>query len=254
MSTTIAGTAFDCWNAPPPLPVLRRKQVHVWRAALEQPSAVIDVLWDTLAVDERERAERFHFRRDREHYIVARGVLRNIIGRYSGIRPGALRFRYGSHGKPALAVELNEARINFNVSHSHNLALFAITRERELGIDIEYVRAEFAQGRVAEQFFSRREVATLRALPADAQAVAFFNCWTRKEAYVKAKGEGLSMPLDRFDVSLVPGEAAALLTTRGDAREASRWALQELMPAPGFVAAIAVEGHEWELECWQWQE
>lgn len=254
MSSAITRTALDRWNAPPPLPVLGRNLVHVWRAALDQPPPVINALWDTLAGDERERAERFHFRRDREHYIVARGVLRNIIGRYSGMRPGALRFCYGSHGKPALSVELNEALINFNVSHSHNLALFAITRERELGIDIEYVRAEIAKERIAEQFFSRREVAMLRALPADAQATAFFNCWTRKEAYVKAKGEGLSMPLDRFDVSLVPGEAAALLATRGDTQEASRWALQELMPAPGFVAALAVEGHEWELECWHWSE
>ena len=242
------------WRAPPETLVLGCDEVHVWRATLDQTPSQIQSFRHNLAADEQARAERFHFERDREHFIVARGVLRAILGRYLNRAPEGLSFCYGSHGKPALAGESGGDAIRFNVSHSHGVALYAVTRGREVGIDLERIRFDLAVAEIAERFFSRREAAMLRTLPTEAQRQAFFRCWTRKEAYIKARGEGLSLPLDQFDVSLAPGEPEAILGTQPDPSEASRWSLQELTPAPGYVAALAVEGHGWRLACWQWPD
>ena len=227
-------------------------EVHVWRATLDQAPSQIQSFLQSLAADERARAERFYFDGDREHFIVARGVLRAILGRTLNRVPESLSFCYGSHGKPALAGESDGATIRFNVSHSHGVALYAVTRGREVGVDLEHIRFDLAVAEIAERFFSRREIAMLRTLPTELQCQAFFHCWTRKEAYIKARGEGLSLPLDQFDVSLIPGEPAALLGTQQDPSEASRWSVQELFPAPGYAAALAVAAHGLRLTCWQW--
>lgn len=224
--------------------------MHVWRAALDVPESQVRSLWDTLAVDERQRAERFFFEKDRTHFVVARGLLRVLLGRYLRQDSPHLCFTYGPHGKPALATDTGGVGLCFNVSHSHGLALYAITGGREVGVDVERIRPEIAQEKIAERFFSPREVNALRALPLPLQASAFFACWTRKEAYIKAKGAGLTLPLDQFDVSLTPGEPAALLRTAWDPQEAAYWALQDLAPAPGYRAAVAVAGHDWRLTCW----
>jgi 4'-phosphopantetheinyl transferase len=208
----------------------------------------------TLAPDEQARAERFYFRKDRERFIVARGLLRVILSRYLDTKPGQLRFCYGLNGKPSLVTTPGQDTLNFNSSHSQGLALYAITRNREIGIDLEYIDTDFACEQVAEQFFSSREKATLRTLPTKMKHEAFLTCWTRKEAYIKARGEGLSFPLDQFDVSMIPGEPALLANTRGDPQEASRWSLRELRPSTSYMAALAVEGHGWRLSCWNWQE
>ena len=205
----------------------------------------------TLTADECQRAERYVFEKDRTHFVVARGLLRVLLGRYLRQDPQHLRFTYGPHGKPALATDTGGMSLRFNVSHSHGLALYAITRGREVGVDVERIRPEVAQEKIAERFFSPREVTVLRALPTPLQAPAFFACWTRKEAYIKAKGDGLSLPLDQFDVSLAPGEPAALLHTTWDPQEAACWALQDLAPAPDYRAAVVVAGHDWRLTCWE---
>jgi 4'-phosphopantetheinyl transferase len=231
---------------------LSNAEVHVWRAVLDPPALWIERLQRTLSADEVQRAARFHFARDRRRFIVARGALRDILGRYLGVPPSALEFRYSVYGKPDLAGVADGQRLCFNLSHSYEMALFAITCDRDVGVDIEHLDRAIACEEVAERFFSARERATLRALPADVQHRAFFNCWTRKEAYIKAHGEGLSLPLDQFDVSLAPGEPVALLATHGDPQETLRWSLQALTPGPGYVAALAVEGQGWQLSCWQW--
>jgi 4'-phosphopantetheinyl transferase len=182
---------------------------------------------------------------------VARGSLRTILGAYLRKDPVQLSFTYSRYGKPGLADEDDANAVNFNLSHANELALIAVTRERGIGVDIEFIRPEFATEEIAERFFSKNEVAALRALPREAQSEAFFNCWTRKEAYIKAMGEGMSMPLDQFHVSLEPGSAAALLGNLRDAQEVSRWSLRELAPGAGYVAAVAVEGNDWQLRCWQ---
>ncbi|HYO92152.1 MAG TPA: 4'-phosphopantetheinyl transferase superfamily protein [Pyrinomonadaceae bacterium] len=175
------------------------------------------------------------------------------MGAYLNIVPEQLRFRYGSFGKPALISDSGGKELRFNVAHSGGRALYAFSSRRELGIDIEQVREDFDYLEIAEHFFSRREISTLRALPAAAQARGFFNCWTRKEAYIKAHGAGLSIPLNSFDVSLVPGEPARLLSVRDDPQAASRWSLQEIEVEAGYVAALAVEGDGWRMKRWQWQ-
>jgi 4'-phosphopantetheinyl transferase len=200
------------------------------------------------------RATRFYFEKDRRHFIVARGVLRAILGRYLDLAPECLSFCYSSYGKPALSGEPDLNSIRFNLSHSYGVALYAVTRGREVGIDLERIRSDLAVAQIAARFFHRREIEMLRALPGEMQNRAFFRCWTRKEAYIKARGEGLSLPLDRFDVSLDPGEPGMVDGASRDPSEASRWSLQELNPIPGYAAAVAVEGHDWHLTCWQWPD
>jgi 4'-phosphopantetheinyl transferase len=242
------------WRCPPADLTLSSAEVHVWRAALDPVMECVERLQRSLSVDERQRAARFYFPRDRRRFIVARGILRDILGRYLRVPPPDVQFCYSAYGKPALANGPDEDVLRFNLSHSHETALFAITRGREIGVDIEYLRREIACEEIAERFFSAQERADLRALPAALKQQAFFNCWTRKEAYIKAHGEGLSLPLDQFDVSLAPGEPAALLATRSDPDEALRWSLQALATGPCYIAAVAVEGYDWQGRYWQWRQ
>lgn len=229
-------------------------EVHVWRAALDQPAISLKKLTQTLSRDESMRADRFYFDRDRKRFIVGRGMLRNILSLYLRTEPRLLRFSYGAYGKPYLVGRAGEETIRFNLSHSHELALYGFTRGREIGVDLEYIHdvPEFDQ--IAARFFSESENAVLDTLPSNEKQEAFFNCWTRKEAYIKAIGNGLAHPLDQFDVSLAPGEPARLLKVDGDVQEAGRWSLKSLMPAPGYVAAIAIEGHDWRLQQWRWSD
>jgi 4'-phosphopantetheinyl transferase len=242
----------DLWQLPPQDLALGDGDVHVWRASLDLAAEQVDYYRALLAPDEQARADRFHFPSGRDHFIVAHGILRAMLARYLTLEPGELRFGYSRYGKPSLAEETGGTKLCFNLSHAHGLALYAVNHGREVGIDVEYVRADLAYEQIAERFFSPGEVSVLRSLPAADRIEAFFNCWTRKEAYIKARGEGLSHPLERFDVSLAPGEPAALLRTPGDPPEAYRWSLKALSPGPGFVAALAVRGHSWRLRCWQW--
>ena len=247
-------TASASWSAPPQTMMLGDDQIHVWRASLNLPMSRVQSLRRTLVAAELRRVKRYRFERDHQRFIVARGLLRAILSRYVGIEPGQLRFCYGPQGKPQLVGETGGEALCFNASHSHELVLYAITRGREIGVDLEYMHRDLADVEIAERFFSPREIAALRALPADVQREAFFTCWTRKEAYLKARGDGLALRLDQFDVSLAPGEPAVLLSTNDDPQEASRWSLQELNPGPGYVATLAVEGRDWQLKCWQWKD
>jgi len=234
--------------------LLGDNEVHVWRASLELPAPRVQALQHDLSEEELERAERFHFQRHRNHFIVARGLLRTILGRYLKTEPRRLRFHYGPKGKPELAGKAGQRALHFNVSHSHELALYAITHGREIGVDVERIRPDVASEKIAERFFSPREAGTLRELPAEVRQEAFYTCWTRKEAYLKAIGEGITLRLDQFEVSVTPGEPAILLNINGDPKEASYWSLKELDPGPGFVGALAVKGHGWDLRCLRWEE
>jgi 4'-phosphopantetheinyl transferase len=232
--------------------MLARDEVHVWRAALDVAPTEAAGLRKTLAADERARAGRFHFERDRAHFIVARGVLRAILGCYLTRAPECLSFCYNAHGKPALAGGPDAQAIRFNLSHSDGVALYAVARGREVGIDVERIRCNLAVAEIAERFFSRREDAMLQNIPTEERHQAFFRVWTRKEAYVKARGEGLSLLSDKMDVSPASGEPDAPVGDRGDPSGAARWSIQDLVPGPGYAAALAVEGHGWHLACWQW--
>ena len=215
-------------------------EVHVWRLELVQPDDVLDTFWTTLEADETQRANRFHFEKHRRAFVVGRGFLRDVLSDYVNAKPESLRFSYGAYGKPALNGEHKNARLRFNMSHSHNLALLAITEDNQIGVDVEYMRADFASADIAQRFFSRAEVATFNSLADEERVAAFFRCWTRKEAFIKATGKGLSQSLDGFDVTLAPGVAAELL--RVDQEDATRWFLSDIDVGSEYAAALAVEG------------
>jgi 4'-phosphopantetheinyl transferase len=190
-----------------------------------------------LDADEHRRATRFRFERDRRRYIMRRGKLREFLSVYLNCAPSRIRFAYNRFGKPSLI----GGDLRFNLSHSHAMALFVVARGIEVGCDIERRDPQLVSEQIPEHFFSPCEVQTLRSLPAADQTLAFFNCWTRKEAFIKARGYGLSLPLNSFDVSLVPHEPAMLL------RGCEGWSVQSCEPEPGYQAAVVAEGPDWRL-------
>ena len=238
------------WPAPPDQLSLSATDVHIWRASLEQTPGVVANLRHLLSPEEQVRADRFHFEKDRRHFTVARGGLRKLLGRYLSMAPAEIQFSYAERGKPRLAPDLEQG-LKFNLAHSGGLALYAITRIGEIGVDLEHIRPEFTGDEIARRFFSATEVACLGQLPAPSRHRAFFDCWTRKEAFIKAKGIGLSLALDQFDVTLRPDEPAALISTRWDRDEAARWSLRAIDVGPGFVGAVALEAHDWQFNCWE---
>ena len=236
------------WRRPSGRPSLRPDDVHLWVAELDGAGDLVDVL----SPDELERAERYRHPTDRARFVACRGVLRGLLASYLDRSPRAVRFAYGRQGKPTLDMESSTLDLRFNASRRGNLALYAVASGRDVGVDLEPVDPTFATREVAERFFSPREVEALRALPEVQQTEAFFHCWTRKEAYLKALGTGLSIPLDSFDVSLAPGAPPAILDARGAAAAATHWSVHALDPAPGIVGALAVESGPTRLACWRW--
>ena len=234
------------WSPGPASVSPQSGEAHVWRVDLEQREDVVRQFRATLEDDEIHRADRFHFEKDRRAFAVSRGFLRHVLGRYLETKPEAIRFSYGPYGKPALD---GEHALRFNMSHSRAVALVAVTESKEVGVDVEYIRANFATEDIARRFFSPREVEAFNALTRDQQVAAFFRCWTRKEAYIKAIGRGLSQPLDGFDVTLVPDVPPALL--RADEDDASRWSLSDIDVGDDYAAALMVEGQISNMRCWQ---
>jgi 4'-phosphopantetheinyl transferase len=223
------------WHRASARPSVARHTVHVWRGFLDRLTAHARAFRDVLAADELQRAARYHFARDFEHFIVRRGLLRVLLGRYLRVDPGQLRLIEGPAGKPEVAGTISPGAVRFNVSRSDGLVLFAVTLDRQVGVDVERVRPAVADDSVAETFFAPGEVAALRALPAALQPAVFFNAWTRKEAYVKATGQGLTRGLDGVRAD-------------GSHDELGRFTVRTLHPAPGYAAALVVEGRDWELE------
>ncbi|HEV8133982.1 MAG TPA: 4'-phosphopantetheinyl transferase superfamily protein [Pyrinomonadaceae bacterium] len=230
---------------------LGAKEVHIWRTPLDLTTTIVEGLRQSLSQDELARAGRFHFERDRQHFIVARGCLRTILSRYLKTSAAEIEFIYGVNGKPQLADSCLQAQpLYFNLAHSAGLALYAFTLIGELGVDLELIRTDFTGDDIAKRFFSPGEVACLNAVSAELRHEAFFNCWTRKEAFIKATGSGLSLPLDQFEVTLTPGEPARLLRTTWNEDEASRWSIKSIDAGQRYVAAVAVAAHDWELKSW----
>jgi 4'-phosphopantetheinyl transferase len=220
---------------------LSEGEVHLWILPLDPPAQPLDTLYGYLAPDELTRAQRFVFQRDREHFAAARGYLRAILAQYAGCSPSEIRLGYGAHGKPYLAVSPAADGLTFNLSHTSGLGLCAVTRGRHLGVDVERIRPEVDILSIARCTFSPAEQARLDALPPALRLTAFYACWTRKEAYIKARGDGLSYPLDAFDVSLVPGEPTSLLRSAEGPAEQRRWELYDIDAGAGYAAALAVE-------------
>jgi 4'-phosphopantetheinyl transferase len=244
---------FSSWTGRPANLQLPREELHVWLADLDHPALTLWEMEAVLVPDERQRAERFRAVRDRQRFAICRGMLRFLLGAYLDTAPQFLRFVYGPQGKPALAELTAAFALHFNLAHAHGLVLFALSRDREIGVDLELVRPIPEMEHISERFFAPGECSALRQLEPEQRQEAFFHCWTRKEAFVKAKGAGLSHPLDRFEVSLTPGERARLLTIDGDRQAAAGWTIRELRPAPGYVAALAVPGLDGRLVCRRWE-
>lgn len=246
MSTTLSVTGL--WR-------LACDAVHSWCVRLDVSPETSAGLYATLTSDERNRSARLRFERDRRRFTVAHGVLRDLLGRYLGTHPGQIRFVYNAFGKPRLGPEFG-SRLRFNLSHSADLALIAIAADADIGVDLEYIRAQPDYAEIARRFFSAAEVDHLHRLPSHLHTQAFFGCWTKKEAYVKACGEGLAIPLTSFSVPLTTGPAHTPVDLYGASRDtapARRWSLYTLQPAPGYIGALAIEGSAWRLSQWHWE-
>jgi 4'-phosphopantetheinyl transferase len=231
------------WSRPVRDLALQKDEVHIWLAWLDVERQERTRLSSYLSKDEVSRVERFVFPRDRDHFIVARGRLRELLGKYLHCPPNAVQFKTGRYGKLSLLDDRDPLR--FNLSHSHGLALYGFCMGRELGIDTEKIRPGFVGEGIAERYFSARERRELSELSKELRDTAFFLCWTRKEAYIKAHGDGLQIALDSFDVSLKPGEPETLRSA-----DSGRWSLRSFAPAPEFVAAIIVEGEIGSTRFW----
>ncbi|MEW6601877.1 MAG: 4'-phosphopantetheinyl transferase superfamily protein [Nitrospirota bacterium] len=239
------------WRTPPDDLSLDRNELHVWRCFLDQPDQQRVSLEATLSDDEMRRAERYHFERDRLRFIITRGVLRTILGKYLGSGPVDVSFIYGTNGKPSLSGKQGTG-LCFNVSHSRDLALFAFTYDRKIGVDVEYVDGERAISHIVERFYSSAEMSAFQGLPPDARQNAFFTYWTCKEAYLKAEGTGLSFGLDKVEIALSAEGHASLAAIEGDAQKAASWTLHILDAAADYAAALAVDGRGTGLKKWQW--
>lgn len=239
---------FQSWKRGPALCTLWPNDVHVWRIRLDTPCS--NYFDEALSHEDRIHGKKFRFGIDRSRFVAARASLRLILNRYLRIPAAVLRFAQNSYGKPYLDNSQNPQGLRFNLSHSQDLALLAITRNRELGIDIEFKQIDFATDEVAEQFFSPFEISQFATIPPELKTEAFFNCWTRKEAYIKGRGEGLSFPLDQFDVTLRPDSTPGLLDNRIDRADVSRWSFLNLFPAPDYAATLAVEGSLKKIQLW----
>jgi len=232
--------------APAALPALEGT-VHVWAVRLDDASVDLRAGRELLSPDERERASRFHFEQHRRRYLISHIALHEILGRYLQIDPAQLDFDLGSNGKPRLKAALVASGIDFNLSHSHEVALLAVNRIGEIGVDIEYAKPDFKFQEIAERFFTAREVAAMRNLPPELQRQAFFKCWTSKEAFLKAKGTGLSGKLDEVEITLgVPDQVRVHASVPG-------WSLTELDSIETYESAVVVAGTAVPIQYYQWQ-
>jgi len=232
---------------------LTEESVLVIRAEIDLAPPVIAENYKNLSNSERERAARFKFDLHRNRYVACHGILRNILGILLDEKPSRLEFSRGERGKPALAGRHVSLGVEFNMAHSEKLVAFAIGKSRRLGIDIEYIESRTADEEVAATHFSERELADLKKLSGEEWKRGFFNCWTRKEAFIKATGEGLYRPLDSFDVTLIPGQPAEILSIDSDSDRALGWKTVELSFGEGYAGALTAEGRQWVPSLWEWE-
>ncbi|MBW1895048.1 MAG: 4'-phosphopantetheinyl transferase superfamily protein [Deltaproteobacteria bacterium] len=247
MSTTLTS-----WATPPKKLILSENDVHVWIASLDDSGIPAQDFAQILSEGERRKADRFVFERDKDRFVTRRGVLRTIIGRYYlAIQPYRLKFHYGVRGKPHLAECSGDDTLRYNQADSNGLALYAFSKNRDVGIDVEFMQHLTDAQQIVDGSFSEYEKAAYNTLLEREKHEAFFNCWTRKEAFIKAIGEGLYFPLDQFDVSIAPGESARLLRVAGQPEVAFKWSLTAFTPEAGYKAALAVKSKNCNFFYWR---
>ena len=239
------------WSQAPSSMAYPVGRIDVWRARLDEPSnAASEAI--VLSADEIARAGRLHFDKDRIHFTRCRSAVRNLLANYLDTPAADIRFEYPTNGKPQLATEQNPRGLQFNVSHAAGMALIAVGSVHRLGVDVEKIRSDVDTNSLAERFFSLRERIGLQALPDHLRVPGFFACWTRKESFLKATGDGLSFPLADFSVTTHPDLDPALEEIRGDTEVRKQWFLADLSVVDGYRAAVAVEGVFSRLETYSW--
>jgi len=241
----------DNWAHSPGVLELQSDQVDIWRVSLDRYPASAQWAESTLSADESERAARFHFEKDRHRYSLAHACLRDILSRYLHCKTGQIKFSTNGYGKPMLPPE---TKMEFNLSHSGDFVLIAVACGHRVGVDLEHFRMDLDHEKIAHRFFSQAECEEFIQIPHKQKVIAFFNCWTRKEAYSKAHGLGMSLPLNSFDVLFTPNIPAALLATRPDPSEARKWTLLSLDIHPEHTGALAVEGKKMKFRYWDWMQ
>jgi 4'-phosphopantetheinyl transferase len=228
-------------------------ETHVWAAALDLSGSALAALAATLAPEELDRASRFRFPIHQRRFVAARGSLRGLLAVYLGLPPQKLEFSTGLYGKPELAHGHAGRPLHFNLSHTENLALIAVTQAAEVGVDLERLRTFPDADDLVARFFSPHETEAYRALPLSERPLAFLHLWTRKEAWLKAKGEGIGHSLHRVEVELLPGKPAALKHLPTDLGQVADWSLHHLQPAADFVGALAVRWPQITIRCFRWE-
>ncbi|KPJ67459.1 MAG: hypothetical protein AMJ43_04175 [Coxiella sp. DG_40] len=224
----------DNWLIPTRFPALKPREAHIWLIAIKDFILRLDEFQSILSANERKQAQRFLFIQHQERFIVVHGILRQLLANYLSTASKKINFIYDNYGKPKVE------NIRFNISHSQDLALFAFTKYSDVGVDIEFVKKDFDGDNIAHRFFSEYEIQSLSKLPSAKRSSAFFNCWTRKEAFIKAIGKGLSFPLNKFDVDISHSQKSLLLNVRSNEYKVSDWKLIDLDPHQNYAAALAV--------------
>ncbi|MBD3184087.1 4'-phosphopantetheinyl transferase superfamily protein [Candidatus Poribacteria bacterium] len=241
------------FHSPPSDIKLTDGFIDIWLGKLDQPDETIQSLMKSLSNSEINRAVKYRLDRDKNRFIVGRGILRDIIGRYLNMEPHVINFQYGKFGKPYLPDSYSDKKIKFNLAHSRGIAIYAFVSEKEIGVDVECVREMPDVDYIADSFFSSPEVSALRSVSEDQKQEAFFNCWTRKEAYIKALGDGLTHSLDQFSVSLIPGEEPKILEIKNSPNP-EKWSLRAFKTEDNYIAAVAVENCKRDMRFWKWKQ
>ena len=242
MHKYLSGVVFNDneWENPAHFPDLCANEVHIWRADLLERSKQVESFMNVLSTAEKERANRFHFKKDREQFIVAKGISRLLLSNYIPSSAKEITFEFNAYGKPCLT---GSHPLQFNISHAGGLGLFAFVLTSPIGVDIEKIKQDIEIQKIAKRFFSIAETNKILNLPKPQQVDAFFNCWTRKEAFIKAHGEGLSLPLSEFEVSILDTERVKILAINWASTEVNHWNLLKISPKKTWKAAVAVKGN-----------
>ena len=241
------------WHHAVPGQLISSSDVHIWRMLLDEHSSHIESIKRNLSTDELLRAEKFYFEKDQNRFIMARGILRIILAGYLGMKPHEIRFEYTPFGKPQVAEKNDNESIHFNLSQSENVVLYAITLNRNIGIDVERIKDSIDVVQVANRFFSPGEINALKRCNRENLAEIFFQYWTRKEALIKAMGKGVSFPLEQIDVTLINGKTLSPIKIITSINDDSDWHIQDLFPAAGYKAAIAVEKRDLDISYWDYK-
>lgn len=239
------------WPTPTTFPILKNNHTHVWCAGLEYSDEQLNNFFALLDPEEQARAQRFHFKKDRKHFIASHGILRKLLSAYLTVAPQALNFSYTDFGKPFLT---DHSELQFNLSHSQNVALFAMTLNHSVGVDIENINRECDMDAIAQRYFSAREYSILKNLSGTEKIQTFFNGWARKEAYLKAHGQGLSYSLDKVEVTMRIDEPAKFLAIHDEKENVSEWSLHALAPLANYAAALAVKNHSEKIELFKFHQ